>query len=406
MPEKHYTLLKAAGILGVTTQTLRNWDNAGKIRTIRTVGNQRRIPEGEIKRLLGIDSESFANADDKPKRSKTELPQFREGSIQESDEINTEIISMPAVVKNDENFILMCKNIAVYDINKSKILDEKLLPGCMLKNIMSFPQWMETRYSSKTNFSSQRLMQRAFGFYDHDYAAYATGAFSLSDCYWIKKYDDDIDFANITPYIHKEWTGTESSGIQNDYIYGSLSNLFVSGKTDKCWLDAQSLLKINSFKEQEVYDFCIALGLDNIPDTQKSDEGIILNNFTSIDVFFESMEQYGVDADTDPRKILTEKYKEQAVALFVTDYLTENNDRYPDDYGFLRDSNTGEYLYQVPFYNFDWAWSGDVIPLPDYIWENYRDYIGYLCQSALNAAKDFEYGIIIEKRANELLALM
>ncbi|MFA5349447.1 MAG: IS607 family transposase [Candidatus Paceibacterota bacterium] len=49
----HVTLLRASQILGVTTQTLRDWDNRGIIKTVRTAGNQRRIPEYEISRLLG-----------------------------------------------------------------------------------------------------------------------------------------------------------------------------------------------------------------------------------------------------------------------------------------------------------------------------------------------------------------
>ena len=46
-------LSKASKILGVTTKTLRNWDDAGKIKTIRTSGNHRRISIEEINRLKG-----------------------------------------------------------------------------------------------------------------------------------------------------------------------------------------------------------------------------------------------------------------------------------------------------------------------------------------------------------------
>lgn len=37
----------------MTTQTLRNWDSAGKIETIRTNGNQRRVSLQEVERLQG-----------------------------------------------------------------------------------------------------------------------------------------------------------------------------------------------------------------------------------------------------------------------------------------------------------------------------------------------------------------
>ncbi|MFA4645819.1 IS607 family transposase [Pyrococcus kukulkanii] len=55
--ERHYTLKEASRILGVTVKTLQNWDKQGKIRVIRTPGGRRRIPESEIKRILGIQEE-------------------------------------------------------------------------------------------------------------------------------------------------------------------------------------------------------------------------------------------------------------------------------------------------------------------------------------------------------------
>ena len=395
--EKHYTLSKAAGILGVTTQTLRNWDNAGKIRAVRTPGNQRRIPESEIVRLLNPAVNDIAESKQEPQRITAEMREADE-KLQEKAELP------PVIIKSRDNYLLMCKDIAVYDITESQILNDSLLPGCLLKETISFPQWMETRYSKETNFSSQRLMQRAFGMFDHEHAAFATGALSLSDCYWIKRQDEELLYMDITPYIHKEWDGIEEDGIKNDYIWGSLSNLFVSGKTDKRWIDAQTLLKVNAFGELGSYDLCAALGLGNVTEAQKTDEGVILSNFTSTDVFYESMEQYGVAGeDTDPRDKAVGIFKELAVALFVIDYLVENNDRHPDDYGFLRNSNTGEYVSMAPYYNFDWVWSGDVTALPDSAWRGYRGYIHDLCRWAISVAGNFEYGTIIERRASELL---
>lgn len=46
-------LSEAARRLGVTTQTLRDWDKAGKIKTVRSSGNQRRIPLSEVESRTG-----------------------------------------------------------------------------------------------------------------------------------------------------------------------------------------------------------------------------------------------------------------------------------------------------------------------------------------------------------------
>jgi excisionase family DNA binding protein len=50
------TLAEAAQQLGVSVKTLRNWDGAGKLKTVRTIGNQRRVPVEEIERLKAGDT--------------------------------------------------------------------------------------------------------------------------------------------------------------------------------------------------------------------------------------------------------------------------------------------------------------------------------------------------------------
>ena len=55
--EKLYTVKQASEILGVHPKTIQKWDREGKIKVIRTPGGRRRIPESEIKRLLGIKDE-------------------------------------------------------------------------------------------------------------------------------------------------------------------------------------------------------------------------------------------------------------------------------------------------------------------------------------------------------------
>jgi len=55
--ERLYTMKEASKLLGVHIRTIQKWDKAGKIRCVRTVGGKRRVPESEIKRILGIHEE-------------------------------------------------------------------------------------------------------------------------------------------------------------------------------------------------------------------------------------------------------------------------------------------------------------------------------------------------------------
>jgi putative resolvase len=57
MKQEYITLKKASKILGVTTQTLRNWDNEGKLKVIRTMGGHRRIAMEEVEKIIGAGME-------------------------------------------------------------------------------------------------------------------------------------------------------------------------------------------------------------------------------------------------------------------------------------------------------------------------------------------------------------
>jgi molybdopterin-binding protein len=47
-----YRIGRAAEVLGVRVETLRRWEKAGHLRTTRTPGGQRLVPEAEVARLL------------------------------------------------------------------------------------------------------------------------------------------------------------------------------------------------------------------------------------------------------------------------------------------------------------------------------------------------------------------
>ena len=91
------------------------------------------------------------------------------------------------------------------------------------------------------------------------------------------------------------------------------------------------------------------------------------------------------------------------MALFIVDYLVEHDDRHWGNYGFLRDSKTGEYLSMAPFYDFDWSWSGAAVPLPDNALQNHEGLIRRLCERALSVADRFEHSEVIARRASEIV---
>lgn len=61
MPRQFYAAGEAAKTLGISLDTLRRWDTAGKIKTARDSSNRRIVPAAEIDRLRGeADSAHFS----------------------------------------------------------------------------------------------------------------------------------------------------------------------------------------------------------------------------------------------------------------------------------------------------------------------------------------------------------
>ena len=236
--DKLIGLAQAAKRLGVTTQTLRTWDQKGYIKVVRTPGNQRRIPESEILRLSNT-TNSKSNKSNK--------------AYTVSEPNNAYLHTKTAIqpLETGTDMLLMCKDTPVFNIASGKILNEKLLPGAMLKGTLDFDKWMQTRYSAGSNATARRLMLRAFGTDNHSNILKATRALSLSDCYWLKELGEKVLFSEVTPYIHKEWNGTDK------FTGGSIATLFVNGAATKRWLDFKTASCIFVKKQKNPPDFLL-----------------------------------------------------------------------------------------------------------------------------------------------------
>jgi molybdopterin-binding protein len=53
MPKQFYSASEAAKLLGISLDTLRRWDRAGRVKTVRDSGNRRIVSAAEIRRLRG-----------------------------------------------------------------------------------------------------------------------------------------------------------------------------------------------------------------------------------------------------------------------------------------------------------------------------------------------------------------
>jgi molybdopterin-binding protein len=62
MPKHTYTAAEAARSLGISLDTLRRWDRAGKIRVGRDAANRRTVAASEVERLMGPEASEHLSA--------------------------------------------------------------------------------------------------------------------------------------------------------------------------------------------------------------------------------------------------------------------------------------------------------------------------------------------------------
>ena len=62
MPKQSYTAAEASRALGISVDTLRRWDRAGKLRVERDAANRRVVPASEVERLRGPSGDETLSA--------------------------------------------------------------------------------------------------------------------------------------------------------------------------------------------------------------------------------------------------------------------------------------------------------------------------------------------------------
>jgi molybdopterin-binding protein len=62
MPRQKYSAAEAARALGISLDTLRRWDRAGKIQVERDASNRRVVPASEVERLRGQEGSDHLSA--------------------------------------------------------------------------------------------------------------------------------------------------------------------------------------------------------------------------------------------------------------------------------------------------------------------------------------------------------
>ena len=99
MAKQLYAASEAAAALGISLDTLRRWDKAGRIKVERDAGNRRVVPASEIERLRGDGTGAHLSARNRFNAVVTEVKV--EGLIAQVEMVVTEPVRLVAVVTRD-----------------------------------------------------------------------------------------------------------------------------------------------------------------------------------------------------------------------------------------------------------------------------------------------------------------
>ena len=99
MPKQYYTASEAAATLGISLDTLRRWDRAGRIRVTRDRSNRRVVAAAEIDRLRGDGQGTHISARNRFRATVTDVQV--DGLMAQVEFVVAEPVRLVAIVTRD-----------------------------------------------------------------------------------------------------------------------------------------------------------------------------------------------------------------------------------------------------------------------------------------------------------------
>lgn len=300
--------------------------------------------------------------------------------------------------------VLMCKNRMVYNIDTEQVYNRALLPGYMagIQDNYTFKEWLKLRYSSNTNSLARQLKGITFGQGNRARINKETMALSLSDSYWIKNVDDPILFEQCSPYLNRFWAG------EGKYEAGlSIPTLYTNGYLNKEWVNEDILVKYgdSTIIEYECSRLCSLAG---IPCAEikllPNNSGIAISNITNSDYMLESADMSGrLDPDDFNNETIIKLFGIDGLNMLLVDAVFANGDRHAGNFGWLRNTNTGQYISMAPLYDFDHALDSKLSH--DMLISDFIDTVKNWCNASIITDIRNKLNIIINNTTNEIFKM-
>ncbi|MBQ7838252.1 MAG: HipA domain-containing protein [Clostridia bacterium] len=270
----------------------------------------------------------------------------------------------------EKDFVIMSKDtaVAVWKNGCLTVLNDTLLPLCFKKNTNA-ESWLATR-AIDSHRANSRLLKKALRLREKDDVSttlYVNGA-KITDTYWVKPVDSKLCYGDVRFdsdfFSNLALNGSyESFNRAANSKHSKTPELTNTGSFEKCWKlrDGEWWMykKANhneQFSELFIYELGKALGM-NMAVYERGEGCVKSKDFTNAaSINFEPASTFMGDNEEYPdvikalKKLCPDAIPDYIRMIFL-DTVTQNPDRHTNNFGLLRDVESGKLISLAP--NFD-----------------------------------------------------
>ena len=272
------------------------------------------------------------------------------------------------------DYLILSKDtpVAKWENNRLTVLDDQLLP-LFLSRVHNADMWLETR-AIDSHRANSRLLKKALrltGRDDVSTVMHVNGA-TITDNYWIKPIDSDLTYEQVR-FDNAYFSRLALKGTYDSFNKAATSKhsktpeLTNIGSFEKCWKLRDGewwMYKKANHNEQFSELFICELGRElgmNMAHYERGEGCVRSKDFTDgAKVNFEpAMAFMGDNEEYEDVIASLEKLCPQAIPDYIRmifmDTITANPDRHTNNFGLLRDTETGELLGLAPMFDHNMA---------------------------------------------------
>ena len=276
-----------------------------------------------------------------------------------------------AVINTQGETVIFNERFLPYDL----YLEEENDFDARINNINNFYHWCASRVLSLDRKYAKEILNSigmAQAMTDRDRAKISLSyhCLSLTDIYWVKKSDEEIPYERINLYenslneavVELSLRGKPMT-VTNQELAQDLST---KGCFPKAWIRRENgfvLLKDggeDAVKKEllasrlcQCFDFKQVEYKEGVYDGQKVTESILVTSKKYSMVSRMTFEIYAQNHDLNVLDECLRLDKETYYGMNILDYLVGNVDRHPENWGFLVDNQTNEYISLYPIMDFN-----------------------------------------------------